>query len=431
MLKPAGARCNLSCSYCYYLDKALLYADEKRHWMTDETLERFIRQYIEAQTSPNVLFTWHGGETMLRPLSFYKRAVQLQREVALERLQKEGVEMHIDNCLQTNGTLITPEWARFLHDEQWLVGVSIDGPEEFHDEYRRSHDGRPTWAKVRRGIDILNKYGVEWNAMAVVNDYNADYPLDFYRFFRDELQCRFLQFTPIVEPPSASLAGTRRSSSIDTDGSTQWQMGESAFPGMLTPTQWGDFLCSVFDEWVHNDVGEMFVQIFDATLAGWMGVAPGLCTMARDCGHAGVMEWNGDVYSCDHFVSPEHLLGNIHQTPVYQLMHSPQQEAFARIKHDALPDQCLQCPWLKACHGECSKNRFIDPSTGQPFADAATGQPLPFETIVRDSLRLRPLNYLCPGYKRFFQHAAPYMDTMRQLLLNGQEAREVMRLMNS
>ena len=359
MLKPVGARCNLACEYCYYLSKKQLYADQPRHIMSEELLEHFIQEYIAAQSTSEVMFTWHGGETLLRPLSFYRRAVELQRKHANGKI--------ISNALQTNGTLITEDWARFLHDEGWLVGVSIDGPQEFHDEYRRTAQGGPSWVKVRKGIDLLNRFSVEWNAMAVVNDYNGDYPIDFYRFFRDDLQCRYLQFTPIVERMA--------------DGSPA--------PFNVGSRQWGEFLCAIFDEWVaHEDVGEMFVQIFDATLANWVGVVPGVCTLAHSCGHAGVMEWNGDVYSCDHFVFPQYKLGNLHDRHLAEMMYSPQQEAFGRMKYESLSDPCRQCPWLFACHGECPKNRILPDGR----------------------------NYLCEGYRLFFEHVAPWMDEMSEKL---------------
>lgn len=359
MLKPVGARCNLACEYCYYLSKKQLYADQPRHIMSEELLEHFIQEYIAAQSTSEVMFTWHGGETLLRPLSFYRRAVELQRKHANGKI--------ISNALQTNGTLITEDWARFLHDEGWLVGVSIDGPQEFHDEYRRTAQGGPSWVKVRKGIDLLNRFSVEWNAMAVVNDYNGDYPIDFYRFFRDDLQCRYLQFTPIVERMA--------------DGSPA--------PFNVGSRQWGEFLCAIFDEWVaHEDVGEMFVQIFDATLANWVGVVPGVCTLAHSCGHAGVMEWNGDVYSCDHFVFPQYKLGNLHDRHLAEMMYSPQQEAFGRMKYESLSDTCRQCPWLFACHGECPKNRILPDGR----------------------------NYLCEGYRLFFEHVAQWMDEMSEKL---------------
>lgn len=367
MAKAIGAHCNLACKYCYYLDKTELYPEQTQHVMSDETLELFIRQYIEAQSTPNVLFTWHGGETFLRPLSFYQKALALQRQYAGGR--------NIDNCIQTNGTLITPEWAKFLHDNRWLVGVSIDGPQEFHDEYRRNKAGRPSWAKVMHGIDLLNKHNVEWNAMAVINDYNADYPLDFYRFFRDELGAKYLQFAPIVEAPQGTIS-----------------------PESVSPEQWGTFLCTIFDEWVHRDVGEQFVQLFDATLANWMGMAPGVCSMARDCGHAGVIEWNGDVYSCDHFVFPQHKLGNIHQSSIYELMNGPQQQEFSKLKQGTLTDDCRQCQWLFACNGECPKNRILPDGR----------------------------NYLCSGYRQFFEHVAPYMDFMKAELQAGRDVSAVM-----
>ncbi len=359
MLKPIGAHCNLACEYCYYLSKKHLYDEVPRHVMSEALLEEFIQQYIGAQTGDEVLFTWHGGETMMRPLSFYRRAIELQKRYANGKI--------ISNCIQTNGTLVTEEWARFLHDEHWLVGVSIDGPQEFHDYYRRTPQGRPSWAKVRRGIDLLNRFHVEWNAMAVVNNLNGNHPLEFYRFFRDELQCRYLQFTPIVERmPDGSPA-----------------------PFNVGARQWGEFLCTIFDEWVsHGDVGVMFVQLFDATLCNWCGMVPGVCTMAHSCGHAGVMEFNGDVYACDHFVFPEYKLGNINETPLVEMMYGEKQSRFGRMKQDSLPDVCRECEWLFACNGECPKNRILPDGR----------------------------NYLCEGYKKFFLHVAPWMDDMKEKL---------------
>lgn len=361
MVKPAGAHCNLACDYCYYLDKKKLYAKEPRQMMSDELLEHFIQEYIGAQTMDEVLFTWHGGEPLLRPLSFYKKAVALQRKYANGKT--------ISNALQTNGTLLNEEWARFLHDEDWLVGVSIDGPQEFHDAHRRTPQNKLSWVKVRKGIDALNKHGVQWNAMAVVNNENGDYPVEFYRFFRDDLMCRYLQFTPIVEV---------------TD---YWP---HLIPESVQPEQWGKFLCGVFDEWLdHNDVGEMFVQLFDATLCNWLNMVPGVCTMAATCGHAAVMEWNGDVYACDHFVTPEHLLGNIRQQSLVEMMYGPKQTSFGRSKLESLSSDCKQCKWLFACHGECPKNRILPDRR----------------------------NYLCAGYRMFFEHVAPWMDaTSREYL---------------
>lgn len=374
MVKPAGSLCNLRCKYCYYLEKNALYTEgQKNHVMSDQMLERFIREYIESQTTPSVLFSWHGGETLMRPISFYRRALELQRRYAGGR--------QIDNTIQTNATLLTDEWCEFFRENNFLVGVSIDGPQEFHDEYRRTATNRPTFQKVMQGIRLLNKHGVEWNALAVVNDYNADYPLEFYHFFK-EIGCHYIQFTPIVE---------RRIERND---------GLSLAPGMeeggelvdfsVTPEQWGKFLCTIFDEWVRHDVGTYFIQIFDATLANWAGVQPGLCSLAKECGHAGVMEFNGDVYSCDHFVYPEHLLGNINEKTITEMMYGEKQREFAKLKHELLPQQCRECPVEFACHGECPKNRFTRDKYGNPG-----------------------LNYLCKGYRQFFEHVKPYMDFMK------------------
>lgn len=377
MTKPAGASCNLACEYCYYLEKLQLYRHDARHVMSDEMLERFVKQYIESQTMQQVLFCWHGGETLMRPLSFYEKVVRLQRQYAQGR--------QIDNVIQTNGTMIDDRWAQFFHDQGWLVGVSIDGPEEFHDEYRRNKAGRPSWRQVMRGINCLNKHQVEWNAMAVVNDFNADYPLDFYQFFKD-IGCHYLQFTPIVERISPHADGRHLASMADD---AQTELAEFS----VTPEQWGHFLCTVFDQWVRNDVGSTFVQLFDATLANWMGMEGSLCTMARECGHAGVMEYNGDVYSCDHFVFPEYKLGNIRDNTLTEMMYSEHQRAFGQNKYRSLPQQCKSCHYLFACHGECPKNRFSETAQGEPG-----------------------LNYLCQGYYRFFEHVAPYMDFMKREL---------------
>ena len=369
MPKPVGSMCNMACEYCYYLEKKGYYPEAKRQLMSEATLEEFTRQYIEAQTTPEVMFTWHGGEATMRPLDFYRKAVELQRRYAGGRL--------IANCLQTNATLLTDEWCRFLKENDWLVGVSIDGPQRFHDEYRRSRAGKPSFLNVMRGIQMLQRHGVEWNALAVVNDYNADYPVEFYRFFKN-IGCRFIQFTPVVERIAAN--------DMLADVATAGEMA----PFSVTPEQWGSFLIGVFDEWVKEDVGKVFVQIFDATLANWVGQQPGVCTLAEQCGHAAAMEWNGDVYSCDHFVFPAYKLGNIHDKHLIEMMGSDRQLAFGAAKRDSLPSQCNACEWKFACHGECPRNRFAVTASGEPG-----------------------LNYLCEGYRRFFSHVAPYMDFMK------------------
>ena len=387
MLKPAGSLCNLRCKYCYYLEKNKLYNNTRKQVLSDELLEKFIKEYIEAQTTPEVLFTWHGGETLMRPISFYQRALELQRRYARGRT--------IDISIQTNATLLNDEWCRFFKENNFLVGVSIDGPQEFHDEYRRTAGGGPTFLQVMRGIQLLNKHGVEWNALAVVNDFNADYPLEFYRFFKS-IGCRYIQFTPIVEREVERTDGLTLAPGMQGDAG-----GLTDFS--VTPEQWGNFLCTIFDEWVRHDVGEYFIQIFDSTLANWVGQAPGLCTLAKECGHAGVMEFNGDVYSCDHFVYPEHRLGNLHEKTITEMMYSAQQNEFARFKHQQLPQQCRECQFQFACHGECPKNRFMTDKYGN-----------------------YGLNYLCKGYYQFFTHAAPYMDFMKKELDNQRPPANVM-----
>ena len=378
MTKPVGAICNLACKYCYYLEKTNLYKENTSKFvMSDSLLEKFIEEYINSQTMPQVLFTWHGGETLMRPLSFYQKVVELQKKYANGRT--------IDNCIQTNGTLLNDEWCEFFRNNHWLVGISIDGPQEFHDEYRKNKQGKPSFMKVMQGIHLLNKHQVEWNAMAVVNDYNADYPLEFYHFFK-ELGCHYIQFTPIVERIHPHADGRHLAHVL--------QKEEKLADFSVSPEQWGNFLCTIFDEWVLNDVGEYFIQLFDSTLANWVGEQPGICTLAKNCGHAGVMEFNGDVYACDHFVFPQYKLGNIYSKSLVEMMYSEKQLQFGRDKSEKLPTQCKECQYLFACNGECPKNRFCKTASGEPG-----------------------LNYLCKGYYQYFDHVAPYMDFMKKELL--------------
>lgn len=386
MAKPVGAVCNLACDYCYYLEKSHLYSDTSRFAMSDALLEKFISEYIRSQTMPQVLFTWHGGETLMRPLSFYRRVVELQRKYADGRT--------IENCIQTNGTLLNDEWCEFFRRNNWLVGVSIDGPQEFHDEYRKNRQGRPSFVKVMQGIRLLKKHGVEWNGMAVVNDFNADYPLDFYHFFK-EIECHYIQFAPIVERLSPHADGRHLASPM--------QEGETLADFSVSPEQWGNFLCTLFDEWVREDVGTYFIQLFDSTLANWVGEQPGVCSLAKTCGHAGVIEFNGDVYACDHYVFPEYKLGNIYEHTLIEMMYSERQQQFGQMKQRALPNQCKQCDYLFACNGECPKNRFARTADGEPG-----------------------LNYLCKGYHQFFAHVAPYMDYMKRELLAERPPMNVM-----
>lgn len=391
MLKPTGAHCNLACKYCYYLEKNKLYPTAQRHLMSDEMLEQFTREYIEAQTMNQVLFTWHGGEPLLRSIDFYRKALSLQQKYAGGR--------RIDNVIQTNGTLLTDEWCEFFAQNHWLVGISIDGPQPDHDHYRLTAAGKPSWKKVMQGIKLLKKHGVEWNAMAVVNAYNANHPLEFYRFFKEN-GCQFLQFTPIVERLTRHEDGRTLASLADKD---EISLSEAS----VTPEQWGYFLCAIFDEWVRKDVGKIFVEIFDCTLANWMGISPGICAYSKECGHAGVMEHNGDVYSCDHFVFPEYKLGNIRDHSLIDMLYGEQQQEFSRLKHSSLPRQCKKCDMEFACHGECPKNRFMK----DKYGDSG-------------------LNYLCPGYYHYYQHVAPYMDYMKQELMSQRPPSNIMKVVH-
>ena len=392
MLKPAGAHCNLACKYCYYLEKNNLYQNSHHHLMSDEMLEQFTREYIEAQTMPQVLFTWHGGEPLMRSIDFYKKALALQKKYAHGK--------QIDNVIQTNGTLLTDEWCEFFAQNHWLVGISIDGPQEYHDHYRVTPAGKPSWEKVMQGIQLLKKHRVEWNAMAVVNAYNAEHPLEFYHFFRDN-GCQYLQFTPIVERLTEHEDGRTLASLADD---REIPLADAS----VTPQQWGNFLCTIFDDWVRHDVGKTFVEIFDCTLANWMGVLPGICAYSKECGHAGVMEHNGDVYSCDHFVFPEYKLGNIRDQSLIDMLYGEKQQAFSRLKHTSLPRQCKECDMEFACHGECPKNRFEKDKYGEPG-----------------------LNYLCQGYYQYYSHVAPYMDFMKRELLAQRPPANIMNVLKN
>lgn len=391
MAKPAGSLCNLACTYCYYLEKKELYRDvaaPQHQQMSDEVLERYIREYIGSQSTGEVVFTWHGGEVLLRPLSFYQKAIRLQRKYAGGH--------RIINTLQTNGTLLNDEWCRFFKSNHFLVGISLDGERAYHDALRRTPSDKPSFDRVMRGVRLLQRHGVDFNILAVVNALNADDPEGFYSFFKS-IGCHYIQFAPIVER-------YRADGRLATVGEPDPESRLSSFS--VTPEQWGDFLCGLFDAWVRDGVGEYFIQIFDATLANWMGVQPGVCTMAKYCGHAGVMEYNGDVYSCDHFVFPQYKLGNIRSSTLIEMMYSPRQQWFGRDKYDALPRQCRECPYLFACRGECPKNRFTQDEYGEPG-----------------------LNYLCRGFYKFFDHVAPYMDYMRSQLEQEQPPAAIMDLL--
>ena len=329
---------------------------------------------------------------LMRSIDFYKKALALQKKYAHGK--------QIDNVIQTNGTLLTDEWCEFFSQNHWLVGISIDGPQKYHDHYRVTPAGKPSWEKVMQGIQLLKKHRVEWNAMAVVNAYNAEHPLEFYHFFRDN-GCQYLQFTPIVERLTEHKDGRTLASLADKK---EFPLADAS----VTPELWGNFLCTIFDDWVRHDVGKTFVEIFDCTLANWMGVLPGICAYSKECGHAGVMEHNGDVYSCDHFVFPEYKLGNIKDQSLIDMLYGEKQQKFSRLKHTSLPRQCKECDMEFACHGECPKNRFEKDKFGEPG-----------------------LNYLCKGYYLYYSHVAPYMDFMKKELLAERPPSNIMRALNN
>ena len=385
MAKPAGSSCNLRCKYCYYLEKGKFYSSSDSHVMDVESLEIFIKDYIESQPSEVITFNWHGGEALLRSLDFYKKIISLQK--------KYGVGREITNTIQTNGTLLTAEWCEFFKENNWLVGLSIDGPQRLHDYYRLSHKGGSSFNEVMRGIDLLNKNGVEWNILATVNAVNADYPEETYIFLKN-LGTQFIQFTPVVEriKDSGMLATPLDDDAVIADFS-------------VSPEKWGRFMCKIFDIWVKSDVGRIYVQLFDATLANRMGVPSPVCTMAKNCGDALAVEFNGDVYSCDHFVFPKYKLGNIHRQPLWKMSISSQQKKFGSKKSDSLPKKCLECPHLWGCHGECPRNRFI-----------------------KTEEKGKRINYLCEGYKMFFEHVTPSIDFMKKELEAGRPPANIMLL---
>jgi uncharacterized protein len=388
LTKPTGAICNLDCKYCFFLSKEELYPNSKFR-MTDEVLERYIRQQCESQAAlPEVTISWQGGEPTLMGLDFFRRSVEL---AAKYRRPAQGVQYTI----QTNGTLLDADWCAFFREHRVLVGLSIDGPREQHDAYRVDKGGHPTFDKVMQAARLMQQHQVDFNVLCTVHAMNADHALEVYRFFRDDLGTRHIQFIPIVER-------------VNSDGRTRFQEGSTVTDRSVTAEQWGRFLTTIFDEWVRRDVGTVFVQMFDAALASWVGAPPTLCIFSETCGDAVALEHTGDLYSCDHFVEPKHLLGNISETPLAELVASPRQRAFGAAKRDTLPRYCRECPVRFACHGECPKNRFILTPDGEPG-----------------------LNYLCAGYKGFFTHIDKPMRIMADLLRQGHYADEAMQILKA
>jgi uncharacterized protein len=369
MVKGAGSKCNLECKYCYYLSKENLYRDSHFH-MQEETLEHFTQQYIVAQDAPEVTFSWQGGEPTLLGVDFYKKAVEYQH-----KYKKPG--MKIINTLQTNGLLLNKEWAEFLYHFEFLVGVSLDGPEKMHDAYRVDKGGNPTHNKVIKGINILKEYGVDFNILCCVHKSNASHPLDVYRYLRDDIGAQYIQFIPIVE----------------RDNLNGYQEGYRVTRRSVGGKKYGNFLINIFDEWVRNDVGKIFVQIFDVALAVWSGKNAGLCIFEKTCGKALALEHNGDLYCCDHYVEPRYIVGNIEDDEILNMVSSDKQYHFGQAKLDALPQYCMDCEVRFICNGGCPKNRIRRTPTGEPG-----------------------LNYLCEGYKAFFLHIDKPIRLMSKLI---------------
>lgn len=365
MTKPRGAICNLDCAYCYFLSKEQLYPGSTFR-MSENLLEEYTRQYIEAQQVSEITFAWQGGEPMLMGLEFYRQAVAYQQKHC-----KPG--MHITNTFQTNGVLLDDEWCHFFVENNILIGLSLDGPRHLHDVYRVDKGGAPTFERVMAGLDLLKRHQVEHNILTAVHAANADYPLEVYRFLRDEAGARFLQFIPIVERANK----------------TGFQEGETITERSVGAEQYGHFMIDIFEEWGRRDIGRVYVQLFDVALSAWLGRRPGLCIFEETCGAALALEHNGDLYSCDHFVEPKHFLGNIIDIPLSQIVQSDQQRQFGLAKRETLPGYCRECPVVFACHGGCPKDRFILTPDGE-----------------------QGLNYLCAGYRAFFTHVDKAMRFM-------------------
>jgi uncharacterized protein len=363
-IKPVGAACNLGCTYCYYLDKKDLYQGTGVQLMSDDILEKYIRQHIEASSENPIMFSWHGGEPLLAGIDFYRKAVALQKKYLPEG--RTAI-----NGIQTNGTLLDDEWCRFLKSENFIAGISIDGPVEFHNKHRLTKAGEPTLTQVLKGYVLLQKHGITTEILCVVSSYNSAQPIVVYDFFK-KLGARYLTFLPLVERDTRSASGV-------TDSSVK-------------PEDFGSFLSAIFDEWVGNDIGNIKVQIFEEALRSAFNQDHTLCIFKANCGGVPVIEHNGDFYSCDHYVGSDHLTGNIQDASLAELLDNPRQKEFGMSKSLTLPRYCLECDVLEMCHGECPKNRFINSPDGEPG-----------------------LNYLCSGYKLFFNHCKPFVEVLRDV----------------
>ncbi len=390
MLKPVGSACNMACSYCYYTQKNRTGSSCGSSMMSERLLELFIRQYMLSQNGDCISIIWHGGEPLLRGIEFFKKAVQLQRKHAGGR--------QVENSLQTNGLLVDEYWCRFFHENRFLVGLSLDGPEHIHDRYRRDSSGHGTFSRVIRAMKLFQKYDVEFNILSTINDYSARYPVEIYRFFK-ELDIRFMQFIPVVEclsqlPKKGAKARTLPPFKRDNRLVAPWS---------VKPVDYGRFLVAIYDEWIIGDVGRYFVPFFDAVLGNWCKENASLCVISKECGKAPVLEHDGSIYPCDHFVFSECRLGNIGKKSLSELMLSERQKRFGLQKSEQLTLDCRRCEYLFLCHGECTRNRFSVSSSGE------CGH-----------------NYLCEGLKLFYRHTESSMRFMRNELINGRLAENVM-----
>ena len=385
MIKPIGSACNLDCHYCYYRDKSEIYSGNMPR-MSEELLERYIQQYIEGASQQNISFCWHGGEPLMAGLPFFEKAMELQRKYAGDKV--------IENTLQTNGILVNEDWCRFFKENNFLIGLSLDGPEDIHYAFRRDCGGAPTFARVMKAVELMKRHGVEFNILATVNARSEERGVEVYKFLTSINP--YIQFLPVVE--YVRMRPGKRPLIVSPDE-------EDAVPApwSVSAKGYGKFMCDVFDEWVKYDVGKNFVQLFDVTLGNWCGVPPSLCAFAEVCGDGLVVEHNGDVYSCDHFVYPEYRLGNIATDELSAMYRSREQQDFGRDKRDALPLECKRCNYYFLCRGECPKHRFEYAKNGEPY-----------------------MNVLCEGYKMFFRHTDPYMRYMKTLIEKGEPASGVM-----
>lgn len=397
MAKPVGPICNLDCSYCFYLEKEQLFPPKERFLMRDEVLLSYVRKYIQAQPSVEVEFTWQGGEPTLLGLDFFQRAVAYQRRFSGNKV--------IRNTLQTNGTLLNDEWCEFFARENFMIGISLDGPREVHDLYRPDKRGRSSFDDVMRGLHLLKKHQVKFNVLVTVARDVARYPLDIYRFLKEE-GVTYMQFNPVVErlPCAPEI-----DQGLHFATPPELRLRVQPEPAVVTEQSvdaedYGDFLIAIFDEWVRKDVGSVHIMNFEWALASWCELPASVCLFSPRCGKAAIVEHDGSVYSCDHFMYPEYRLGNIQTDAPEDLMALSAQQAFGAAKEETLPSYCIECDYRFACHGECPKNRFMLTPDGEPG-----------------------LNYLCPGYKKYFRHLTPYLNAMGQLISHQQPASLIMQ----